>query len=121
AVSTGGPPPLPNPLRGQRDSFERAAAGVRAVARRREEAGSALPMLIAIVPITELNLTEIEPALEALRELPLDTINVGLRWFVPKEAGARYEQVMRETFGIRAESWEGLAFPWAGGNGDNGP
>ena len=120
AISIDGPPAVHNRIRGQRDSFERAAAGVRAVARRREEAGSALPMLIAIVPITELNLTEIEPALEALRELPLDTINVGLRWFVPKEAGARYEQVMRETFGIRAESWKGFDFTWDGSNGDHG-
>jgi MoaA/NifB/PqqE/SkfB family radical SAM enzyme len=117
AVSIDGPPPLHNRIRGQADSFERAAAGVRAVARWRKELGRALPMLIAIVPITELNLAEIRPALEALRELPLDTINVGLRWFVPKEAGARYEQVMRETFGIRAESWKGFDFAWDTGNG----
>ena len=117
AVSIDGPPALHNRIRGQADSFERAAAGVRAVARLRKDLGRALPMLIAIVPITELNLTEIEPALESLRELPLDTINVGLRWFVPKEAGARYEQVMKETFGIRAESWKGFDFAWDTGNG----
>src|SRR5512132_2507551 len=116
AVSIDGPPAVHNRIRGQADSFERAAAGVRAVARWRKELGCPLPMLIAIVPITELNLTEIEPALEALRELPLDTINVGLRWFVPKEAGARYEQVMKETFGIRAESWKGFEFAWDTGN-----
>jgi MoaA/NifB/PqqE/SkfB family radical SAM enzyme len=118
AVSIDGPPAVHNRIRGQADSFERAAAGVRAVARWRKELGRPLPMLIAIVPITELNLTEIEPALEALRELPLDTINVGLRWFVPKEAGSRYEEVMKETFGIRAESWKGFDFTWDSSNGD---
>src|SRR5512132_92715 len=81
AVSIDGPPEVHNRIRGQSDSFERAAAGVRAIARWRKELGRALPMLIAIVPITELNLTEVGPAFEALRELPLDTINVGLRWF----------------------------------------
>ena len=119
AVSIDGPPAVHNRIRGQADSFERAAAGVRAVARWRKELGRALPMLIAIVPITELNLTEIEPALEALRELPLDTINVGLRWFVPKEAGSRYEEVMKETFGIRAESWKGFDFTWDSANDDH--
>jgi MoaA/NifB/PqqE/SkfB family radical SAM enzyme len=112
AVSIDGPPEVHNRIRGQSDSFERAAAGVRAVAHFRKELGRPLPMLIAIVPITELNLTEIGPAIEALRDLPLDTINVGLRWFVPKEAGTRYEQVMKETFGIRAESWKGFDFDW---------
>ncbi len=115
AVSIDGPPEVHNRIRGQSDSFERAAAGVRAIARWRSELGSALPMLIAIVPITELNLTEIGPAVEALRELPLDTINVGLRWFVPKEAGAEYERVMKETFGVRAESWKGFDFEWGDG------
>lgn len=118
AVSIDGPPELHNRIRGQADSFERAAAGVAAVARWREELGRALPMLIAIVPITELNLTEIAPAIEALRGLPIDTINVGLRWFVPKEAGERYELVMKETFGVRAQSWKGFDFEWGKGNAE---
>jgi MoaA/NifB/PqqE/SkfB family radical SAM enzyme len=118
AVSIDGPPELHNRIRGQADCFERAAAGVRAIARWREELGQPLPMLIAIVPITELNLKEIGPAIEALRELPIDTINVGLRWFVPKEVGAQYELVMKETFGIRAESWKGFDFEWP--NGEEG-
>ncbi|HEY6065804.1 MAG TPA: radical SAM protein [Thermoanaerobaculia bacterium] len=120
AVSIDGPPEVHNRIRGQADSFERAAAGVRAVARFREEFGLAVPMLIAIVPITELNLAEIAPAIDALRDLPIDTINVGLRWFVPKEAGERYEQVMKETFGVRAESWKGFDFSWPeNGNGES--
>jgi MoaA/NifB/PqqE/SkfB family radical SAM enzyme len=119
AVSIDGPPEVHNRIRGQSDSFERAAAGVRAIARWRQELGRALPMVIAIVPITEHNLTEIGPAVEALRELPLDTINVGLRWFVPKDAGARYETVMKETFGIRAESWKGFDFEWGNGGDDD--
>jgi MoaA/NifB/PqqE/SkfB family radical SAM enzyme len=121
AVSIDGPPELHNRIRGQGDSFERAAAGVRAIARFREELGRAVPMLIAIVPITELNLTEIAPAIEVLRELPIDTINVGLRWFVPKEAGAQYEHVMKETFGVRAESWKGFDFSWPDGAGGQTP
>ncbi|HEY3169854.1 MAG TPA: radical SAM protein [Thermoanaerobaculia bacterium] len=112
AVSIDGPPELHNRIRGQADSFERAAAGVRAIAHWRRELGRPLPMLIAIVPITELNLKEIGPAIEVLRALPIDTINVGLRWFVPKEVGAQYEMVMKETFGIRAESWKGFDFEW---------
>ena len=48
-----------------------------------------LPMQIAILPVTELNMDAIAPAVEALRELPLDTINVGLRWFVPESVGRR--------------------------------
>ena len=61
---------------------------MRAVAHGASKLGRAAPMQIAILPITELNLDAIAPAVEALRELPLDTINVGLRWFVP-EGGRR--------------------------------
>ena len=112
-VSIDGPPGLHNRIRGQAESFERAAAGVRAVARARAGTGSAVPMLLAILPITELNLEDIAPALEALRELPLDTINIGLRWFISKETGAAYEKVMSETFGVGGDSWKGFDFDGA--------
>jgi MoaA/NifB/PqqE/SkfB family radical SAM enzyme len=112
-VSIDGPPELHDRTRGQAGSFARAAAGVRAVARARRELGSAAPMLLAILPITELNLEDVAPALDALRELPLDTVNVGLRWFVSPETGAKYEQVMSETFGVSGSSWKGFEFDGA--------
>ena len=74
-------------------------------------------MTIAILPVTELNLDAIPAAIEALRELPLDTINVGLRWFVPKDVGAEYESVMKETFGVSGDSWKGFVFDPAAING----
>ncbi|MGH9363920.1 MAG: radical SAM protein, partial [Thermoanaerobaculia bacterium] len=110
AVSIDGPPEVHNRIRGKADSFDKAAAGIRAVAEWRRRLGRATPMQIAILPITELNLEAIAPAMEVLRELPLDTINIGLRWFIPKKVGADYERVMREEFGIRAESWKGFDF-----------
>jgi len=113
AVSIDGPPEVHNRIRGKADSFDRAAAGVRAVADWRRRLGRALPMQIAILPITELNMDAIAPAIEVLRELPLDTINVGLRWFVPKKAGEDYERVMRETFGVAGDSWKGFDFDWS--------
>jgi radical SAM protein with 4Fe4S-binding SPASM domain len=70
-------------------------------------------MTIAILPVTELNMDAIAPAVEALRQWPLDTINVGLRWFVPERVGAEYERVMREELGVAATSWKGFDFDWA--------
>ncbi len=113
AVSIDGPPEVHNRIRGQKDSFEKATAGVRAVSEWRKRLGRPLPMQIAILPITELNLEAIAPAVEILRTLPFDTINVGLRWFIPKDVGAEYERVMKETFGIAAESWKGFDFDWS--------
>jgi MoaA/NifB/PqqE/SkfB family radical SAM enzyme len=113
AVSIDGPPEVHDRIRGKAGSFEKAAAGVRAVALWRQKLGRAAPMQIAILPVTELNLDAIAPAVAALRELPLDTINVGLRWFVPKEAGAEYETVMRDTFGVSGDSWKGFDFDWS--------
>jgi MoaA/NifB/PqqE/SkfB family radical SAM enzyme len=113
AVSIDGPPEVHNRIRGKADSFEKAAAGVRAVADWRRRLGRPAPMQIAILPITELNMHAIGPAVEVLRGLPIDTINVGLRWFVPREAGAEYERVMRETFGVSGDSWKGFDFDWS--------
>ncbi len=113
AVSIDGPPEVHNRIRGQSDSFEKAAAGVRAVAEWRRKLDCVLPMQLAILPITELNIDAIAPAVEVLRELPLDTINVGLRWFIPKEVGAEYERVMQETFGVSGDSWKGFDFDWS--------
>ena len=110
AVSIDGPPDQHNRIRGQADAYEKAAAGVRAIARWRTKLRRALPMQIAILPVTELNLDSIGPAVEALRALPLDTINVGLRWFVPNETGAEYQSVMKETFGVDGSSWKGFDF-----------
>ena len=112
-VSIDGPPALHDRIRGHAGTFARAAAGIRAVARARAALGSATPMLLAMLPITELNLEEIPTALEALRDLPLDTVNVGLRWFVSKHTGAAYEKVMSETFGVTGGSWEGFDFDGA--------
>ncbi len=113
AVSIDGPPEVHDRIRGQAGAYEKAEAGIRAIARWRSKLRRALPMLVGILPVTELNLGSIAPAIESLRKLPIDTINVGLRWFVPKEAGADYESVMRETFGIEATSWKGFDFDWS--------
>jgi MoaA/NifB/PqqE/SkfB family radical SAM enzyme len=113
AVSIDGPPEVHNRIRGKADSYQKAEAGVRAVAAQRRKRGSAAPMLIAILPITEQNLETVAPAVETLRALPLDTINIGLRWFIPKEVGAEYEGVMRETFGVTGDSWKGFEFDWS--------
>jgi radical SAM protein with 4Fe4S-binding SPASM domain len=77
-------------------------------------------MQIAIFPVTELNLDVAAQALDALRELPLDTVNVGLRWFVPEDVGAEYEEVMRETFGVAGASWKGFKFSWPGNGAEAG-
>ncbi len=113
AVSIDGPPEVHNRIRGQADSFERAAAGIRAVARWRRELARGGPMTIAILPVTELNIGVIVPAIAALQTLPVDTINVGLRWFIPPSVGAEYERVMREEFGVAATSWKGFEFEWS--------
>ena len=110
AVSFDGPAETHDRIRGQKGAFEKAAAGVRSVARWRRELDRVLPMQIAILPVTDLNTDQIGPAIEVLRELPLDTINVGLRWFVPKEVGASYERVMSEAFGVSGASWKGFQF-----------
>lgn len=110
AVSIDGPPAVHDGIRRHPGSFKRAAEGVRAVARRRREAGAAAPMLLAILPVTELNVGTIPEALEALRELPFDAVNVGLRWFVGSRTGAEYEQVMSRDLGASGSSWKGFEF-----------
>jgi MoaA/NifB/PqqE/SkfB family radical SAM enzyme len=115
AVSVDGTPELHDHIRGNRSSFDRLAAGVRAVARHRAARGSELPILLGILPITELNVEAVGEAVAALGDLPLDILNLGLRWFVPPEAGARYEAVMKKEFGVAALSWKGFDFAWPGG------
>lgn len=112
AVSIDGPPAVHDRIRGRESSFARAAAGIRAVAHWRRERGRALPVQMAILPVTELNARDVPAALDALRALPLDLVNVGLRWFVPPKEGAEYERVMRESFGVEATSWRGFEFAW---------
>jgi len=110
AVSIDGPPEVHDRIRGRSDSFAKAEAGIRAIAHWRKKLSRTLPMVMAILPVTELNLDVIGAAVEALRPLPLDTINVGLRWFVPESVGAEYERVMREDLGVTATSWKGFEF-----------
>jgi pyruvate-formate lyase-activating enzyme len=94
AVSIDGPPDVHDRIRGRESSFARAAAGIRAVAHWREKLGRGLPVQMAILPVTELNAADVPAALDALRALPLELVNVGLRWFVPPAAGRSYERVM---------------------------
>lgn len=115
AVSVDGPHDVHDRIRGRDSSFERVAAGVRAVARFRSELSRPFPVQMAILPITELNIEAVGAAVKELSALPLDLINIGLRWFVPKDVGARYEAVMQETFGVSGTSWKGFDFSWPGG------
>ena len=115
AVSLDGPPEVHDRIRGRESSFARAAAGIRAVARWRKELGRPLPVQMAILPVTELNAGAIEEGLAALRALPLEVVNIGLRWFVPPAQGAEYERVMREELGTEATSWRGFSFEWPEG------
>ena len=110
AISIDGPEEVHNRIRGKADAYRKAVDGARAIARWREKLKKPMPMQIAILPVTELNIEAIPAAVEALRELPIDTINVGLRWFVPKAVGAEYESVMKETFGVSGDSWKGFDF-----------
>jgi MoaA/NifB/PqqE/SkfB family radical SAM enzyme len=112
AVSFDGTPDLHDQIRGRATSFQSAAAGVRALAEWKKRLGTGAPVLLAVFPLTELNIHAAEASIQSLRELPLDVINVGLRWFVPPEAGAQYEQVMRDAFGVSATSWRGFEFSW---------
>lgn len=112
SVSVDGPEALHDEIRGAGGSFRRLADGIRAVAAARKRLGRAEPMILANLPVTEMNMSRIDEALGELRELPIDTVNVGLRWFVTPAAGARYEEVLRESFGSRADSWQGFRFEW---------
>jgi radical SAM protein with 4Fe4S-binding SPASM domain len=113
AVSFDGHPRLHDSIRGQDGSFERAAQGVRDVARARARLGRVHPVLLGIFPITELNVDAVDETMAALDGLPLDGVNVGLRWFVPTEAGDAYEAVMRDELGVEARSWRGFEFSWS--------
>jgi MoaA/NifB/PqqE/SkfB family radical SAM enzyme len=115
AVSVDGPREVHDRIRGRASSFERLAAGVKAVARFRSELSRPFPVQMAILPITELNIEHVGAAIEELSALPLDLINVGLRWFVPRDVGAHYEDVMQEAFGVSGGSWRGFEFSWPGG------
>ena len=110
AVSIDGTPDVHDGIRGQAGTFARAAAGVRAVARERDRVGATVPMLLAIVPVTELNLDDYPAALAELATLPFDAIDVGLRWFIGRETGARYEKVMSSELGVPGTSWKGFEF-----------
>jgi radical SAM protein with 4Fe4S-binding SPASM domain len=120
AVSIDGPPDVHDRIRGRESSFARAAAGIRAVAHWREKLGRGLPVQMAILPVTELNAADVPAALDALRALPLELVNVGLRWFVPPRQGEAYERVMKESFGVDGSSWRGFQFAWPDGTAANG-
>jgi len=115
AVSVDGPLELHDRIRGRESSFARLAEGVRSVARFRDERRGVFPTILGILAITELNADSIGPAVASLSELPLDVINLGLRWFVPREVGERYENVMANSFGVAGTSWKGFEFSWPGG------
>lgn len=121
AVSFDGHPELHDRIRGQQGSYEKAAEGVRDVARARARLKRVRPLLLGIFPVTELNIEAVDESMDALNDLPLDGVNVGLRWFVPREAGHAYETVMRDEFGVEGSSWKGFEFSWPGGEDAGSP
>ena len=126
AVSIDGPPEVHDRIRGQKGAFEKATP---ACARWRTGAGSwgrVLPMQIAILPVTELNLETIAAAVEALGSFRSTRSTWGCAGSSRRRSGREYERVMRETFGDRGDVVEGVRFRRVGSPGvareaDGGP
>jgi len=105
-VSIDGPKEVHDAIRGARGTYRRVMAGLEELRR----GGRRRPLVKAVVTLSEANLDGVEALLDELDECGgVDMSIVQLGWFVPTEAGRRYERRMRDEFGVAGESWRGFA------------
>ncbi len=88
--------------------LEKAIDGVRKLREECLRAGTGLPKLMLNYTLSEHNPGDVDAVGLMAREMGAFLVNFNLRWFVPETEGLKYNQVLREEFGVKpSNAWTG--------------
>lgn len=104
SVSMDGPPDVHNHIRGRKDSFEQAFAGIEAFDRACKRLGRKAEIYINCT-ITNLNHDRLVDFYESIKMLPVDAINFHYMWFIDPVTAEEHNQIYGDRFGVSASCY----------------
>jgi len=106
-ISIDGTEEVHENVRGVRGIYSKIRGGIEAVNGWKERLGSEVPHYTNYFVITRDTYRGIPEYLDAAEELKLEGVALGLPWFTDAAHGERYRRIMRDEFGVEADSWKG--------------
>lgn len=111
-VSLDGPPAIHNAIRGRKDSFERASAGLEEFAARSREAGLDNEIFISFV-ISSMNYESLVEFTRCLRELPAAAqVNFVYLWFISPENAAEHNKLFGNRYPVNVSCFDASINPF---------
>jgi MoaA/NifB/PqqE/SkfB family radical SAM enzyme len=99
SVSMDGPPDIHNHIRGRKDSFEQAYAGIEAFAAAARKLGRR-PEIYLNCTITNMNHHRLVDFYEAIAPLPVTAINFTYMWFIDPETATEQNALYGDRYAV---------------------
>lgn len=99
SVSMDGPPDVHNHIRGRKDSFEQAYAGIEAFDRACKRLGRTAEIYINCT-ITNMNHDRLVDFYEAIKPLPTTTVNFTYMWFIDPDTAVEHNAQYGDRFEV---------------------
>lgn len=112
SVSMDGPPDVHNHIRGRKDSFEQAYAGIEAFASASERLGRK-PEIYINCTITNMNHDRLVDFYEAIAPLPTTTINFTYMWFIDPQTATDQNARFGDRYDVTASCYSEWIDPLA--------
>jgi len=108
--SVDGPEHLHDEIRGRKGTFQKMAAGVRAVKNYRRMTGRSLPWLMPLITVSTWNAGKLDEILEVASELGTDCAVVYYSWFTNEAIGKAHTKIFEKKLGVTPTAWRGYLF-----------
>ncbi len=108
--SVDGPEHLHDHIRGRKGTFQKMAAGVRAVKAYKKKAGRSLPWLMPLITVSAWNAGKLDEILHVASELGADCAVVYYSWFTTEAIGRAHTKVFEKKLGVTPTAWRGYLF-----------
>jgi Fe-coproporphyrin III synthase len=112
AVSLDGPPEVHNHIRGRKDSFERATAGIEAFAAECRRLGRPFEVYINCT-ITNMNFDRLVDFYETIEHLPFSSLAFTYMWFIDPETAAEHNAQYGDRYDVSASCYSEFIDPRA--------
>lgn len=112
SVSMDGPPDVHNHIRGRKDSFEQAYAGIEAFDRACRRLGREAEIYINCT-ITNLNHNRLVDFYDSIKSLPTTTINFTYMWFIDPSTAEEQNKLYGDRYGVTASCYSEWIDPHA--------
>jgi MoaA/NifB/PqqE/SkfB family radical SAM enzyme len=117
-VSVDGLPDTHDQIRGGKDIFKRAMAGIRTIDKFKQQFGKETPRINVNFVVSTWNYVQMRDFAELMRDEPIDWLNFQHLQYTSADIARQHNRVFKQKFGITTEQWDAFVIEDVGIDGD---